>query len=241
MIYAARSEKGRRLKNEDHFFIPARSGDIPLAVVADGMGGHNAGETASALAVETVVSELRKGGMGSPEALILSALKKANDTVYNFSVTHPNCRGMGTTMVLAMAFKTRYVVANIGDSRLYYYNGETLQQITEDHSYVAELVAAGHITREEAQHHPRRNIITRALGARTGEQADIFKGQWETGDMLMLCTDGLFGVLDDRDMARVLMEESNMEEACRQLVEMALYGGSTDNISVALVKNEEEK
>lgn len=239
MRFAARSEQGKRIRNEDCLFIPTRPGEIALAAVADGMGGHNAGSTASALAVETVVTELKRGGMGSPEDLILAALAKANAAIYDYSIHTPNCRGMGTTLVLAMAFRTRYVAANIGDSRLYYFDGNTLTQITEDHSYVAELVAAGHITREEAMRHPRRNIITRALGTREQEQADIFKGSWGPGDMLMLCTDGLFGVLDEMEMARALLEEKDMELACERMVEMALYGGSTDNISVALIQNEE--
>ena len=241
MRYAARSEQGKRIQNEDHLFIPTAPGDISLAVVADGMGGHNAGSTASALAVQVVVEELQKGGMGSPESLILAALKKANAAVYAYSLQNANCRGMGTTMVLAMAFKTRYVAANIGDSRLYYFDGQTLTQFSVDHSYVAELVAAGQLTREQAMRHPRRNIITRALGTRDQEKADIFKGAWGPGDMLMLCTDGLFSVLDDRDMARVLREEESIEAACDHLVEIALYGGSTDNISVVLVQNEEGK
>ncbi|MEA5060578.1 MAG: Stp1/IreP family PP2C-type Ser/Thr phosphatase [Candidatus Pelethousia sp.] len=239
MKYAAKSEQGKRIRNEDCLFIPTRPGEIPLAVVADGMGGHNAGGMASALAVEAVVTELKRGGMGSPEDLILAALAKANAAVYDYSLVTPNCRGMGTTLVLAMVFKTRYVAANIGDSRLYYFDGSSLLQITEDHSYVAELVAAGHITREEAMRHPKRNIITRALGTREQEQADIFKGNWGPGDRLMLCTDGLFGLLDEREMTRILREENDMDAACERLVELALYGGSTDNISVALIQNEE--
>lgn len=239
MRYAAKSEQGKRIRNEDCVFIPTRPGEIALVVVADGMGGHNAGSTASALAVETVVAELKRGGLGSPEELILAALSKANAAIYEYSITTPNCRGMGTTLVLAMAFRTRYVVANIGDSRLYYFDGQNLTQITEDHSYVAELVAAGQITKEEAVRHPRRNIITRALGTREQEAADIFKGSWKAGDMLMLCTDGLFGVLEDEQLALVFREEADLEAICDRLVEMALHGGSTDNISVALIRNEE--
>lgn len=240
MRYAARSEQGKRPQNEDNLFIPSRPGDIPLAVVADGMGGHNAGNMASSLAVETAVAELRKGGMGGPESLLQKALAKANSTVYTYSFTHPNCRGMGTTIVLALVFKSRYVAANIGDSRLYHFDGTDLTQISRDHSYVAELLAAGQITQEQALRHPRRNIITRALGTNETERADIFKGEWKQGDMLLLCTDGLYDVLDDRDMARVLRESASLEEACKELVDIALYGGSSDNISVVLVQNEAE-
>ena len=239
MKYAARSEQGKRIHNEDSLFIPSRPGEIALAVIADGMGGHNAGSTASELAVETVVAELKRGGMGTPEELILSALYKANAAIYDYSIRTPNCRGMGTTLTLAMVFKSRFIAANIGDSRLYYFNGRSLEQVTNDHSYVAELVAAGHITQEEAMHHPRRNIITRALGTREHEQADVFKGNWEPGDLLMLSTDGLFASLADEEMARVLREEADMDQACDRLVENAIYGGSTDNISVVLIRNEE--
>jgi protein phosphatase len=234
--YAANSKQGKRAQNEDHFFIPQR-GEVSLAVVADGMGGHNAGNIASALAVETVVSELKRGGLGTPEELILAAMVKANDTVYEYAAQHPNCRGMGTTMVLAMPFHTRYVAANIGDSRLYHFDGKQLVQITKDHSYVAELVEAGQITPEEAAHHPRRNIITRALGAREVERTDLFRCEWHPGDILMLCTDGLFGALENADMLRVLVEEPDLQRACDTLVDIALYGGSSDNVSVALIQN----
>lgn len=239
MIYAARSETGKRYQNEDALFVPAR-GELSLFIVADGMGGHNAGSVASRLATEVAETEVRKGGIATPEKLLLSALSTANRAVLEYANSDKNCRGMGTTMVAALVFQTKYVVANVGDSRLYHMRGGVLTQVTRDHSYVAELVAAGEITEEQAAVHPRRNIITRALGTRGEEKIDIFKREWAYDDTLMLCSDGLYGSIDHLDMERALREAgSDLNAACDILVEDAIYNGSTDNISVILVKNRE--
>ena len=239
MIYASTSEKGKRYQNEDTLFVPSR-GEMALFIVADGMGGHNAGSVASRLATDTVEAAVRKGGIATPEDLLKSALKEANRAVLEYANSDKNCRGMGTTMVAALVFQTKYVVANVGDSRLYHFHGGALTQVTRDHSYVAELVEAGEITREEAAVHPRRNIITRALGTRGEERVDIFKREWARDDILFLCSDGLYGVLDDREMERILgLADDDLQDACDTLVEFALYGGSTDNISVILIKNRE--
>ncbi|MBQ7113714.1 MAG: Stp1/IreP family PP2C-type Ser/Thr phosphatase [Clostridia bacterium] len=238
MIYAARSVTGKRANNEDSVYVP-KYGEISLAIVADGMGGHSAGNVASALAVEHVAAELRKGGSGSPAGLVKNAVNRANTAVYQYAGSHPECRGMGTTLVLALIFKTRFIAANVGDSRLYHYHGGKLTQITVDHSYVAELLASGYITKEEALHHPRRNLITRALGTRANEKVDVFECAWEENDILLLCSDGLYSELDDRTMVEMIEKHSNLENACDALVKLALNAGSTDNISVVLVKNGE--
>lgn len=239
MKYGALSERGRREHNEDSYYIPA-DGHTALAAVADGMGGHKAGSTASTLAIETLVSDIERGGESDPERLILRAVRAANAAVYAKSKSGTGFSGMGTTLVLALPLEGRYVAANIGDSRLYHYSNGELRRVSRDHSYVEELVEAGYITREQAASHPRRNVITRAVGTDPDERADIFKSSWKRGDVLMLCTDGLSGTLTDEDMCRVLREEEDINAACRRLVEEALYGGSTDNISVVLVLNEEE-
>lgn len=236
MKYCALSEKGKRLHNEDAVFVPVNN-EVALAVVADGMGGHKAGDTASCMAVEVIVSEIKRGG-ASPEKLIQRAMEAANAAVYAASRKNSECRGMGTTAVLAMPFTSCYVAANIGDSRIYHYHDGTVTQISRDHSYVQELVRAGYITSAQAAVHPRRNVITRAIGTSSEETADIFQNEWQAGDMLLLCTDGLHSVLEDLDIARILSEESDLEEACKRLVDEAYYGGSTDNISVALILNE---
>lgn len=236
MKYCALSEKGKRQHNEDTVFVPMHS-EVALAVVADGMGGHKAGDTASAMAVDMMVSEIKRGG-AAPEKLIERAVEAANSAVYAASRQNSECRGMGTTAVLAMPFISHYVAANIGDSRLYHYHDGIVTQVSRDHSYVQELVEAGYITRAQAAVHPRRNVITRAIGTSNKETADIFRNDWQPGDMLLLCTDGLHSALEDMDIARILSEEDDIEEACKRLISEALYGGSTDNISVALILNE---
>ncbi|MDD6046090.1 MAG: Stp1/IreP family PP2C-type Ser/Thr phosphatase [bacterium] len=238
MIYAARSVTGKRANNEDSVFVP-KGGEISLAIVADGMGGHSAGNVASAIAVETVASELKKGGSGSPAALVTNAVNHANTAIYEYAKAHPECRGMGTTLVMALLFNTRFIAANVGDSRLYHYHAGKLRQVTVDHSYVAELVASGYITKEEAARHPRRNLITRALGTQACERVDLFECEWETGDVLLLCSDGLYSELEDHDLVRALEKNDTLDAACAALVELALASGSRDNVSVVLVKNGE--
>ncbi|MBE5784243.1 MAG: Stp1/IreP family PP2C-type Ser/Thr phosphatase [Clostridiales bacterium] len=238
MIYAARSVTGKRANNEDSVYVP-KYGEISLAVVADGMGGHSAGNVASAMAVETVAAELKKGGAGSPSTLVKSAVNRANTAVYDYARAHSECRGMGTTLVLALVFKTRFVAANVGDSRLYHYHAGKLTQITADHSYVAELLASGYITKEEALRHPRRNLITRALGTRASEKADVFECAWEENDILLLCSDGLYSELEDKALLEMIEKYKNIEDACDALVRLALDAGSTDNVSAVLVKNGE--
>ena len=238
MIYAARSVTGKRANNEDSVFVP-KGGEISLAIVADGMGGHSAGNVASAIAVETVASELKKGGPGSPAALVTNAVNHANTAIYEYAKAHPECRGMGTTLVMALLFNTRFIAANVGDSRLYHYHVGKLRQVTVDHSYVAELVASGYITKEEAARHPRRNLITRALGTQACERVDLFECEWEAGDVLLLCSDGLYSELEDHDLVRALEKNDTLDAACAALVELALASGSRDNVSVVLVKNGE--
>lgn len=238
MRYASKSVTGKRAQNQDAVFIP-RGGEISLAVVADGMGGHSAGDVASMIAVNTVVAELKKGGSGSAGSLVLEAVNAANAAVYGKAAGDAALRGMGTTMVLALLFNTRYVAANVGDSRLYQISGDHIEQITKDHSYVAELVALGYITRQEAAHHPRRNLITRALGTRESERIDIFEREWRRGDRLLLCSDGLYSVLDEEDILHTVLSTDDLQQVCDDLVDCALYSGSKDNVSAVLVCNEE--
>ncbi len=238
MRYASKSVTGVRAQNQDAVFVP-RGGEISLAVVADGMGGHSAGDVASVIAVNMVVSELKKGGTGSAASLVAAAVTAANHAVYDMAASDPALRGMGTTMVLALLFNTRYVAANVGDSRLYQISGESIEQVTKDHSYVAELVAQGYITRQEAAHHPRRNLITRALGTREAERADIFEREWARGDKLVLCSDGLYSELSEEDILHTVLATDDIQSACDDLVDCALYSGSRDNVSIIIVSNEE--
>lgn len=238
MIYAGVSVQGRRNRNEDCIFLP-QNGGLPLVIVADGMGGHNAGYLASRIAVDAAVRAVEKGDMDKPAELLQHAAEEANRAILAHADGDYTCRGMGTTMVMALLFTDHYIAANIGDSRLYHFHQDTLIQITRDHSYVWEMVHAGYITPEEARTHPQRNIITRALGTPDIGPIDLFENPWQPQDMLFLCTDGLYGSLDARDIERVLREEEDLQTACETLVQIASYGGSTDNISVVLSANKE--
>lgn len=238
MKYAALSVTGKRVANEDSVYIPGEQG-AHVAIVADGMGGHKAGSLASSMAVEAIVEYLDSAAKRDESAL-KSAVSKANSAVYDHSRKNEDCRGMGTTAVVVLPAEKSFIAANIGDSRLYHYSDGKLKQITRDHSYVEELVRLGYITKEQAAVHPKRNIITKALGTSPEEVPDIFSHKWKKGDMLLLCSDGFHGSVSEEEAARILKEETNLTEACDSLVNNALYGGSTDNISVVLVLNEEE-
>lgn len=239
MIYAFRSDRGIRIKNEDSFYIPAEGG-VPMVIVADGMGGHIAGEVASATAVKRIVDHIERAEKGQNMiALLRQSINAANRAVYNMALSDDNYTGMGTTVVMALLEPDKYVVANIGDSRLYYFDGAKLRRITRDHSYVQELVSSGAITEEQAKNHPQRNLITRSVGTARFEKADVGVKSWKRGDMLMLCSDGLCGTLDDPEMERIIKNSKNLLECCDTLTERALDRGSSDNITVVMVRNTE--
>ena len=239
MIYAACTHIGRRLKNEDSLYVPKTSDDPAVVAVADGMGGHAAGHRASTLAVEGVSSALADFRAPADAAVraLRDILHRINYDVYRHAQTEEGCRGMGTTLTLALLYEKEYIAANMGDSRLYQFDGEMLTQVTRDHSLVAVLVASGSITQEEADRHPQRNIITRALGTSAYEEADFFTRQWKTGDMLLLCSDGLHGCVPQEELTRVLKSGKPLDEIAQTLVQLALDAEGTDNITAVLVQN----
>lgn len=238
MIYAYRSDTGLRKHNEDSFYVPDE-GEIPVVIVADGMGGHQAGEVASAMAIDLITRCIYESdGTSSSIALLRQAVNEANKQIFDLAMTDDRCTGMGTTVVMALLERTKYTVANIGDSRLYHFDGHKLRRVTKDHSYVQELVSSGLITEEQAMDHPQRNLVTRAVGTSRFEKADVGVKSWAEGDVLLLCSDGLCGAVDDRAIERVVAHTDDLLEACDKLTELALESGSTDNITVVLVRNE---
>lgn len=239
MIYAYRSDTGLRKHNEDSFYVPG-DGERPVVIVADGMGGHRAGEVASSRAIERIVEYTAKAPAGSSSiALLRQAVNDANRDVFEAALLDDSCAGMGTTIVMALLAPDRYTVANVGDSRLYHYDGTKLRRVTKDHSYVQELVSSGLITEEQAKDHPQRNLVTRAVGTSRFEKADVAVKRWKKGDVLMLCSDGLCGVVDDIDMERIIRSTEDLLDCCDLLTELALKMGSTDNITVVMVRNAE--
>ncbi len=239
MNFAARTNIGLRLRNEDSLYLPQAEG-VQLVAVADGMGGHAGGKRASAAAIEAVSSSISKSSQSleqDPVQRIRQAIKAANEEIYQEAQLDEGCRGMGTTLTLALLFCDQFIAANIGDSRLYHFDGWNLTQVTHDHSFVAVLVANGAITELEASSHPQRNIITRSLGTSLNEEADFFVRRWSEGDILLLSTDGLHGSVKDEEIEASLRLNISLHALAGRLVKLALKAGATDNISVVLAKN----
>jgi len=212
-----------------------------LYVVADGMGGAEAGETASAIAV-SAVRRYVESGLGSADAadpckLMIAALEQANLKILEYQAAHPESRGMGSTGVAALVVPPRAAVAWVGDSRAYLMDNGTLTQVTRDHSLVQRLVEIGQITAEEARHHEHKNVITRSLGARreAGAGAEAVALKLKRGDRMLLCSDGLIAHVDDSEIGEILRRHSDPYEAARELVCAANAGGGTDNVSVIVV------
>jgi serine/threonine protein phosphatase PrpC len=238
MRYASSTFIGNRRRNEDCYYTPS-VGAPPLILVADGMGGHCAGDVASKMAVKIIVEEISKGDLKAPESAIRNAIDTANRTMFDRASVNYEYNGMGTTVVLALLFRDKFLAANVGDSRLYHFDGKSLMQVSKDHSYVEEMVTAGKITKEQAARHPQRNIITRALGTQSNEQADLFERAWTGGDILLLCSDGLYEALDDGTIEDILSAGGDIEGICKSLIDKAILRGCSDNVTVVLAVNEE--
>lgn len=206
-----------------------------LFIVADGMGGHKAGDYASRLCIESMVSMIRSSDSKTPVTLFEEAITYANRTVYQAALEEKEYEGMGTTMVACTLQGDTLYVANIGDSRLYLLRKE-LQQITTDHSLVEEMVKIGNITESEARVHPQKNIITRALGIDEMVQADYFELQVQPEDVILLCSDGLTNMVEDDDIEYILHHNQSLEEAGNALIEKANANGGSDNITAVLVQ-----
>ncbi len=239
MIYYATSDTGRiREQNEDFCFAsdsPVGSLDN-LFIVCDGMGGHNAGEFASEGAVSLMVREIGTSDIRDPYEALGRGIEAANSAIHKRSVDDPAKAGMGTTLVAATIFGSELYVANVGDSRLYMYDNNGLCQVTRDHSYVEEMVRKGLITRDEARVHRDRNKITRAVGVLESVRIDYFDVPVKRGMQILLCTDGLTGMLPDDQIDKVLAGNDSVEEKATTLVRMANDSGGNDNITVILIE-----
>jgi serine/threonine protein phosphatase PrpC len=223
----------RRERNEDFLGVQETPNGL-LLVVCDGMGGHEGGDRASRLAVETFIeSALRDGG--APREILARAVERANAAVYEDASRPTGRLGMGTTLVAALLSGSTATVVNVGDSRAYLFSRSRLSRITRDHSMVGELVAQGKISEEEARVHPQRNLITRALGTRAQVEPDLFDVPLADGDRLLLATDGLHGMVTDETIALIVGKGESPERTCDALVEAALAAGGDDNVTVALL------
>ncbi len=223
--------------NQDYFFTSDESmGHLPnLFIVADGMGGHKAGEFASRYTVDTIVKGVKKCRKREPEAILHTAITAANQALREYGSEHPQMRGMGTTVVAATLKGDRLTVANVGDSRLYLV-GKKMRQVSVDHSLVQELIRLGEITKEQARNHPDKNIITRAIGAEDQVEIDFFNVRIHEGDKILLCSDGLTNMVKNSQIREILnREDMSLAEKVELLVDTANKNGGKDNITVVVV------
>lgn len=217
-----------RQRNEDRFYAQG-----PLLIVADGMGGYTGGEYASTMVVDTIVEVVNKATEISTEVLE-NAILKANSMVYEKSQSYKELEGMGTTAVVAYVQEDTLYWAHVGDSRLYLYGQEGLHRMTKDHSMVQQLVEAGTITEDEVIHHPKRNMLTRAIGVYETVEVDTGVVEVHQNDRILLCSDGLSGYIEESKIEQVLSEENNESRALEDLVHLVYDAGARDNVTIVL-------
>ena len=236
------TDRGRvRKQNQDACrFLSFELGDgteMLAAVVCDGMGGAKAGNIASEMAVEIFMEELQKDfyAQSVTDVQILCAVKAGNRRIYEKARSDPAYEGMGTTLVAAVSDGSRVTVANVGDSRCYLIRDGSIQQLTKDHSVVEDMVDRGEIERADAWKHPRRNYITRALGAEDQVECDLFYRDLEMGDVLLLCSDGLSGVVNPQELLFEIVYGGELETAAERMVDIALERGAPDNVTALIL------
>jgi serine/threonine protein phosphatase PrpC len=242
-IQAATDIGLKRSRNEDHFatWVPSSPSDVDrrgiVLVLADGMGGSQAGEVASRMAVDAVLESLRDGGDGEPEVVLRDAMESANHAVWAESREHPERRGMGTTLTTAVLRGPALYLGHVGDSRAWLLRRGALRQLTRDHSLVAQLVEDNHITPEQAKVDPRRNVVTRSIGVGHHVEVDVARcpEPLEPGDVVMLSSDGLHGLVPEDEIAAAA-SLPDLGQACDRLIELARDRGGHDNITVVLAR-----
>ena len=234
----AKTDVGRKREiNQDYVYVTDKPiGPFPnLLVVADGMGGHKAGDFASKYTVKILREELEHTSLDKPEEILRGVVTKANHEVIRAAHSDVKLEGMGTTLVAGTIVGNTLYFANVGDSRLYLIN-DKIRQISKDHSLVEEMVRLGGIKAEEAKNHPDKNIITRAIGVKEEVEADIYEYRLKKGDIILMCTDGLSNMVEDEDMFDIVKGARDIVEAVLMLIEKANSNGGRDNIGVVMAE-----
>ncbi|OPZ92729.1 MAG: Serine/threonine phosphatase stp [Firmicutes bacterium ADurb.Bin419] len=244
MRFGVNSDRGKvRELNEDSYKVITGKDGIPdTFIVADGMGGHNSGELASRMAVDLSEEYLLKSlkGVGDEESIIsfiCSLVAEVNKSIFLKAKESEENYGMGTTFVIGIHMDGKFFIGHVGDSRAYLVRNGVLERITTDHSYIEELIKNGSLTREEAQNHPKKNVITRALGCEESVAVDTYSVNINDNDMLVLCTDGLTNMLNENEILSIINNSDEPQYSCNELVRLANEKGGEDNITVILVKN----
>ncbi len=228
--------QSRRLNQDCVYTCEVPLGNLPnLFIVADGMGGHNAGDYASAYTVKAIEREVMLCEETEPVKIMKEAIECANEEIYKKAEAEENFKGMGTTVVVATILDDVLYVANVGDSRLYLID-EEIQQITRDHSLVEEMVRIGEIERSAARMHPDKNIITRAIGALATIEIDFFEVDLKRGDLILMCSDGLTNMIEDEDIRMVARAQRDVVQIVEELIRVANHNGGKDNIAVIIIE-----
>ncbi|MDO5783660.1 MAG: Stp1/IreP family PP2C-type Ser/Thr phosphatase [Eubacteriales bacterium] len=235
-----KTDKGLvRANNQDTFRTELNENGLGFVVLCDGMGGARAGNIASERAAERFLKEVQAAKPDEADADTLSgiverAVAAANQEVYELSQSSAAYNGMGTTLVGGICAGDKVILANVGDSRAYLVDGASIAQMTSDHSLVAEMVRTGRLSEEDAKVYPGRNLITRAIGVDAEVQADLYQITIHDGQTLLLCSDGLCGLVTDAEIAAAVAQAATQEEACEKLISLACSAGGSDNITVVL-------
>lgn len=226
-----------REMNQDYLYSSEEAvGKLPnLFIVADGMGGHKAGEFASRYVVETTVRSIEGSKEEEPITILSESIETANRKLKEYADAHQQMKGMGTTIVAAVIQERSLIAANVGDSRLYVV-GDEITQVTQDHSLVQELVRLGQMDQESAKTHPDKNVITRAVGVSDNVKIDIFERQLNPGEYIVLCSDGLTNMVDDAVILQILHGAGNLSDKAEQLIKLANKNGGKDNITVIIIE-----
>lgn len=230
-----------RTQNQDSFLIEQLGEECMLGVVCDGMGGAKSGNVASSLAVDVFTQELRttwRPGMSQEDVdqMLHCAIKLVNFAVFDQAGQFADFEGMGTTLVAALMEKERVSVVNVGDSRGYLVNGDGIHAVTQDHSIVQMMVDRGELTAEEAKTYPGKNLITRAIGTDPAVECDIFHLQAGDGDCVLLCSDGLSNLVDEQEILFEVIHETQRQDCCRRLLDIAVNRGAPDNVTCLLLQ-----
>ena len=242
IIAYAKSDIGKaREMNQDAYYISDSTSEVKLYLLADGMGGYKGGEIASNLAIKCTNSYIENNFKETPKdkesliQLVASSMEYANMVVYEKSKENKDLEGMGTTLDICLIYNNKVYIGHIGDSRIYRIRKEFTRKLTQDHSYVQKLVKDGTITQEEAEHHPRKNMLMKALGCNAFIEPDVAVKGFLKDDILIMCTDGLTNMVRPEELYKLAKE--NIEFAPKKLVEMANSNGGYDNITVMVIKN----